>query len=227
MVRRVTAFRIAMILLCLLAILSLFAFKWAGQPGKAGSACSSSGYPIQQEGKTGIPGISKLKRIPQADNTVSLPSSLTIIGEGAFEGTAMGSVILPDAVRTIGDYAFANNPNLQKISIPRNIQYIGKNAFTGSSRVTITSVPDGFARTWAKENGIPFIPVAIFRASDTTVQSGELPNAKDRNQRIIKDEQKERNIQPKPTDRMAGDLCVLRYEGITAFHIQGRSPPAA
>ena len=66
-----------------------------------------------------------------------LPVSLTTIDEGAFEGTAITSVELPESVVVIGDYAFARIRTLRKISIPNNIQSIGKNAFKNSESITI------------------------------------------------------------------------------------------
>ena len=153
-----------------------------------------------------------------------LPESVKIIEDEAFEGTAITNVVLPENVETIGDYAFANIQTLQQISIPNSTTYIGKNAFKGSNNVTITGAPKGYARAWAHENGIPFNPITSFYAFNNTVQvNGELTNS--RAERLDVDSEQTEEEKPKPTGRMTGELNAEEKETITAFHIQGRSPP--
>lgn len=155
-----------------------------------------------------------------------LPESLTTIEDEAFEGTAITNIVLPENVETIGEYTFANIQTLRKISIPNKTKYIGKNAFKGSANVTITGAPKGYARAWAHEHGIPFSPITSFYAFNNTVQiNGGVTNS--RTERLDVDSEKTEEKKPKPTGRMTGELNAEKKETITAFHIQGRSPPMA
>ncbi len=166
--------------------------------------------------------------IPDKSKTTvfELPSSLISIEESAFEGTAITSIDLPENVETIGDYAFANIQTLRNISIPNKTTHIGKNAFKGSTNVTITGAPKGYARVWAHENGIPFNPITSFYAFNNTVQvNGGLTNS--RAERLDIGSEKSEEEKPNPTGRMTGELNAEKKEIITEFHIQGRSPPMA
>ena len=160
-----------------------------------------------------------------ATPSFTLPASLITIEEGAFEGTAITTVDLPESVVTVEDYAFANIPTLQNIHIPDATKYIGKNAFLGSANVTITGAPEGYARAWARENGIPFRPVKTYYAFIQPVQANGIAGGRTQLQRIIPEKEKTEAEKQKPTGRFTGDLNIDRYETITAFHIQGRSPP--
>lgn len=154
-----------------------------------------------------------------------LPDSLVTIEESAFEGSAIVSVDLPDSIEIIGDYAFANIQSLKKISLPNSIQFVDKNAFKGSDQLTITGAPKGYANTFAKENGIPFNPIASFYAYSKTIQITVLTNNKTELQRVLLIEETTEQQTMNPTGRMAGELNASRYESYTAFYIQGRSPP--
>lgn len=155
-----------------------------------------------------------------------LPASLTTIEDEAFEGTAITNVVVPKNVEAIGDFAFANIKTLRNISLPNKTTYIGRNAFKGSNNVTITGAPKGYARAWADENGIPFSPITSFYAFNNTVQvNGGLTD--NRAERLDVDCEQTEDEQPKPTGRMTGELNAEKKETITAFHIQGRSPPMA
>lgn len=155
-----------------------------------------------------------------------LPESLTIIEDEAFEGTAITNIILPQNVETIGDYAFANIKTLRSINVPNTTTYISGNAFKGSTNVSITGAPKGYARAWAHENGIQFSPITSFCAFTNIVQvNGGVTNS--RAERLDVDCKQAEDEKHKPTDRMAGELNAEKKEAITAFHIQGRSPPMA
>ncbi len=175
--------------------------------------------------------INLLKQIEaETDNAATyasaeLPASLTTIEDEAFEGTSITTVELPNSVEVIGHQAFANIESLKKINIPDNTIIIGKDAFKGSNQVAITGTSKGYARTWAKENGIPFIPVASFYAFNTSIQITGLSTNRTEQQKLIIDGETKKNNTPKPTGRMAGELKADRYEKLTAYHIQGRSPP--
>ena len=50
-----------------------------------------------------------------------VPKGVTIIGESAFRHTALKTMILPDSINTIGNYAFGGNNNLSYLEIPKDV----------------------------------------------------------------------------------------------------------
>jgi len=155
----------------------------------------------------------------------TLPSSLQIIGEEAFEGTAIIKVDLPESLTTLEDRAFANTKNLRNIYIPRSTTEIGKDVFAGAQHVSITAAPGSYARNWAKNNGIPFVTQVVFYASSGTVQiSGYQINEGSKNKAA---NAKTIDI-PKCSEakgRTEGDIIAAKHEEYFAFSLQGRSPP--
>ncbi len=157
--------------------------------------------------------------------TFQLPASLTIIEDEAFEGTAITNIDLPELLEYIGDNAFANIPTLRFVSIPDNTKYIAGTAFTGSRHVKISGAPNSYARAWARENGIPFAPVAVLNAGTGTVQIT-----------ASQDNQQEQNAadvngfaawtQKCPQWRSASEIKAAQYDACIANHISGRAPPA-
>ena len=87
---------------------------------------------------------------------LSLPTALTVIEEGAFEGVAATYVTIPSGVTEIGDYAFANCRFLTEITIPGSVVSIGGHAFSGSPRVVVICPQGSFAAAWADAHGIPW-----------------------------------------------------------------------
>jgi hypothetical protein len=65
---------------------------------------------------------------------------VTAIGDAAFNGKGLTSVIVPDSVTHIGDLAFANNL-LTSIIIPDRITCIGNHSFHGNT-LTSVIIPD-------------------------------------------------------------------------------------
>lgn len=63
--------------------------------------------------------------------SVTIPSSVTTIGEEAFSGTGLKSVTIPNSVTTIGDEAFEKCPYLETVVFPSNVTNIGEGIFYG------------------------------------------------------------------------------------------------
>ena len=83
-----------------------------------------------------------------------LPENVKIVEENAFRGVNIERVIVPYGAEEIHDYAFAENENLQYISIPDSAQVIAENAFFGDSNICILCNKGSFAEQWAIEHGI-------------------------------------------------------------------------
>jgi hypothetical protein len=82
---------------------------------------------------------------------ITFPEALQTIEAGAFIGTDLGDVVLPDSVRTIGTSAF-QDAGLTAITIPAGTQTIGENALVANDLSTLVfpdslaQIPSGVAR---------------------------------------------------------------------------------
>ena len=83
-------------------------------------------------------------------------SQLQTIGDCAFEGTSISSydneIVLPNGLKDIGNSAFKNCENLEKITIPASVSSIGKDVCTRES-VYLNVESGSYAASWASENG--------------------------------------------------------------------------
>lgn len=63
--------------------------------------------------------------------TLSLPASLTAIGDGALISSNIEEIIIPASVTKIGVGAFADCKKLKNVTIPATVKQIGSHAFKG------------------------------------------------------------------------------------------------
>lgn len=82
----------------------------------------------------------------ESDTVVVIPSKINgvtveTIGHAAFERSAVTSVTIPDSVTFIGEAAFANCSNLTNISIPNSVTSIGLSAFEHCTRLKSITLP--------------------------------------------------------------------------------------
>lgn len=123
---------------------------------EADAATSASDF--QMEGTT-------LVKYRGTETNVSVPDTVEVIGEGAFEeNDKVELVVVPNSVRRIdafafwgcdnldtvvlgrgltevSDYSFANCKGLQKMSIPSNVRSIGVHAFADCVNMTDITIP--------------------------------------------------------------------------------------
>ncbi|GEM_PF-5354613 len=77
------------------------------------------------------------------DSYVTIPDSVTIIGNWAFRDcTSLEKVTIPDSVTSIGDCAFKNRTSLKKVTIPNSVTSIGGDAFKGCTSLKEVTIPD-------------------------------------------------------------------------------------
>lgn len=88
----------------------------------------------------------------QAD-TLTLPSSLTVIEEEAFYGNkSLDAVVLPEGITEIKAGAFAGS-SLSSINLPTTITSIADDALPAPGSVTVTAIEGTWAYDWAVEKG--------------------------------------------------------------------------
>lgn len=74
--------------------------------------------------------------------TVRIPEGITRIGEGAFgadtndKAPSFETIHFPNTLQRIEDNAFACNPSLKSVTIPANVNHIGKSAFQYNKSMT-------------------------------------------------------------------------------------------
>ena len=79
-----------------------------------------------------------LIQCPGAKTSITIPNSVTSIGEGAFDGcSGLTSVTIPNSVTSIEDWAFYGCSSLTSVTIGNSVTYIGSGAFNGCSGLTI------------------------------------------------------------------------------------------
>ena len=80
---------------------------------------------------------------PSGLTSVTIPNSVTSIGDSAFSGcTGLTSVTIPNSVTSIGSYAFSGCTGLTSVTIPDGVRSIGAFAFSGCSGLTSVTIPD-------------------------------------------------------------------------------------
>lgn len=84
--------------------------------------------------------------------SITIPNSVISIGEGAFCGSGLTSIIIPDGVTSIGELAFEDCESLMSITLPASIEEIGW-AILGrhyDNQQTIVYVPQGMTEKFCK-----------------------------------------------------------------------------
>lgn len=91
------------------------------------------------------------------DYSFLLPDSLQIVGDEAFSGTAVETVIFPDGFLQIGERAFDTARHLTDVYIPKTTEYIADSAFPITSKLTLHGIDGSYAKDWANRHDIPFV----------------------------------------------------------------------
>ena len=76
-------------------------------------------------------------------SSVSIPNTVTYIGNSAFRGCSqLSEVVIPDSVVSIGQYAFSAS-GLVSVDIPDSVTTLDRGAFERCSRLTEISIGSG------------------------------------------------------------------------------------
>ena len=86
----------------------------------------------------------------------NIPPRVTSIGEYAFYGTLLQDITIPSGVNSLNQYSFASCPDLNKVTIRRNVTSIHANAFKDSPNLYIICYNGSAAHTFAVNNNIPY-----------------------------------------------------------------------
>lgn len=73
--------------------------------------------------------------------SISLPDSITTIGEYAFVNSGLTGIVIPSSVTDIGDWAFRGCGSLTSISLSDHITRIGESVFHGCWRLANVEIP--------------------------------------------------------------------------------------
>lgn len=100
----------------------------------------ASNFEYETDSETG--GVRIIKYIGK-DSEVTIPNSVTVIGEWAFEGcTSLTSITIPDSVTKIENWAFSMCKGLTSITIPDSVTKIGDSAFWSCEGLKSVTIPD-------------------------------------------------------------------------------------
>lgn len=127
-----------------------------------------------------------------------IPNTVTTIGGGAFEGTTLKSIVIPEGVTLIDNSAFSDcksletvslpnsleriyplafqNSNISSISIPAGVKSLDYSSFEGCENLSTITVSNGNAKYDSRDNCNALIETAtntILRGSSSTV----IPNS--------------------------------------------------
>ncbi len=99
---------------------------------------------------------------PEGEDSFSrnfaLPSSLLVIEDEAFMGSAFEDVVIPEGVESIGARAFADNRSMKTVKIPGSVCAIGAEAFGETAGLVIIGEGGSYAEKWAVIHHAAFIP---------------------------------------------------------------------
>ena len=95
--------------------------------------------------------------------SITIPNSVTSIGNGAFCNSSLTSITIPNSVTSIGDWAFTECSSLTSITIPNGVTSIGDYAFQGCSSLTSITIPNSVTSIgdWAFEDCFSLTSITI------------------------------------------------------------------
>ncbi len=110
----------------------------------------------------------ELKRYPEGkkDKIYYIPNSITSIGEGAFFGSSLANIEMPNSLIGIGQNAFSDCISLTSIKIPNSVMAMDMFAFYNCSSLTSIEI----------SNSVSYIGYSVFYGC-SSLKSVEIPNS--------------------------------------------------
>ncbi len=81
----------------------------------------------------------------ECTGNVIIPDGVKCIAEGAFEGSRITDIVMPDSVVSIGDNAFGRCSKLSSVKLSQNLTDIGEYAFSRCTSLTRIELPDSLS----------------------------------------------------------------------------------
>lgn len=107
--------------------------------------------------------------------SITLPSTITTIGNKAFYQSQLTSITLPSSLQVIGSYAFYDNDGLKSLTIPASVTTIFNNAFDRSDNVASLTFSGTSKCKTIGNNAFYLLGSAV--TSDTPFTSISIPNS--------------------------------------------------
>ena len=108
-----------------------------------------------------------------SSSTVTIPSSVTSIGDKAFyENKNLTSITIPSSVTSIGDYAFYNNIDLTSITIPSSVTSIGSYTFYNCSNLSNVTFESGSQLTSIGSYAFPSTKLRVITIPSSVTSIG-------------------------------------------------------
>ena len=73
--------------------------------------------------------------------TCEIPSTVYMIGPGAFSGSDISYITIPDTVTTVGTQAFYECPKLSRVTIEEGVETLGMSAFANCPKLHLVNIP--------------------------------------------------------------------------------------
>ena len=74
---------------------------------------------------------------------ITIPDSVTTIGDFAFDTSGITSIVIPEGVTAIGEWAFAGCDDLTSAVLPKSLVYMGDNAFASNPNLWNVALSEG------------------------------------------------------------------------------------
>lgn len=89
---------------------------------------------------------------------IALPEGLTAINDAVFSGClSLKELTIPEGVTRIGDSAFSNCISLKSVEIPESVLWIDVEAFSLCDNLTLQLVAGSYAESYAQENNLRYV----------------------------------------------------------------------
>ena len=76
-----------------------------------------------------------------------------------YDCDGLETVVLPDGLRSIGDWAFADCGKLSTLVIPASVTQLGEEVFCYDDALVLTVTPGSYAERYCRNESLPYTAV--------------------------------------------------------------------